>query len=235
MQAVADKITKRKEEIALLAQAYDYESASKSLASDRGDKEEELIAKKKAAESNYLSTPTAENKTALTEATNQLNEHRAATERLTNAREQYGKSLYDAYTKEMQATSGAIENSTKLYSVQQMMPDVVEHYTKALSGMQAQPLEKQRETFARLKGEIEQIVGDSCPDLQKAMDAAFKSRSPEAFKKNISEVMKTLKAAKIPAKDLEKILSSMGQNKNIKNIKGQYKELNKETQDLANR
>lgn len=234
-QAVADKITKRKEEIALLKEAFDYESSTKTLENSRGKEEEDLIDSKRAAEQAYLADPTNANKTALTEATNQLNEHRAATERLINAREQYAKSLYDAYNAEMQTTQGAIESSTKLYSVQQMMPDVVEHYTKALSGMQAQPLEKQREIFARLKGEIEQIVGDSCPDLQKAMDMAFKSRSPEAFKKNISGVMQALKDAKIPAKDLEKILSSMGQGKNVKQIREQYKALGKETSDLAER
>lgn len=234
-QAVADKITKRKEEIALLKEAFDYESSTKTLENSRGKEEEDLIDSKRAAEQAYLADPTNANKTALAEATNQLNEHRAATERLVNAREQYAKSLYDAYNTEMQTTQGAIESSTKLYSVQQMMPDVVEHYTKALSGMQAQSLEKQRETFARLKGEIEQIVGDSCPDLQKAMDAAFKSRSPEAFKKNISGVMQALKDAKIPAKDLEKILSSMGQGKNVKQIREQYKALGKETSDLAER
>jgi hypothetical protein len=48
------------------------------------------------------------------------------------------------------------------------------------------------------------------------MDAAFKSRSADAFKKNISDVIKILKEAKIPAKDLERILSSMGQGKNVK-------------------
>lgn len=235
VQAVADKITKRKEEIDLLAEAFDYESSTRNLSSTREREESGLISNKREAEDSYLANPSAENKTALTEATNQLNEHRAATERLINAREQYAKSLYEAYNTEMKTTQGAIESSTKLYSVQQMMPDVVEHYTKALSGMQSQSLEAQRETFARLKTEIEQIVGESCPELQKAMDEAFKSRSAVAFKKNISEVMKILKSAKIPAKDLEKILSSMGQNKNIKNIKDQYKNLGKETKDLENR
>jgi hypothetical protein len=36
-----------------------------------------------------------------------------------------------------------------------MMPEVVQHYTKALAGMQSQPLKAQRETFARLKNELE--------------------------------------------------------------------------------
>ena len=234
-QAVADKITKRKEEIALLAEAFDYEQSTKSLENSRGKEEQDLIDNKKAAEQAYLNDPSNATKSSLTEATNQLNEHRAATERLVNAREQYAKSLYDAYNTEMQTTQGAIESSTKLLNIQEMMPEVVQHYTKALAGMQSQPLETQRETFARLKDELEQIVGDTCPDLQKAMDAAFKSRSADAFKKNISGVMKALKEAKIPAKDLERILSSMGQGKNVKQIREQYKALGKETTDLANR
>jgi hypothetical protein len=36
-----------------------------------------------------------------------------------------------------------------------MMPEVVQHYTKALAGMQSQPLETQRKTFVRLKDELE--------------------------------------------------------------------------------
>ena len=232
VQAISDKIVKRKEEIALMREAFDYEASTKSLESTRGREEQDLINTKKQAESAYLSDGTAENKTALTEATNQLNQHRVTTERLVNAREQYAKSLYSAYTVEMQTTSGAIEQSTKLYSVQQMMPDVVEHYVKALAGMQSQPLETQRETFARLKNEIELIVGDSCPSLQQALDAAFKTRSADAFKSNVSGVMEALKEAKIPAKDLEKILSSMGQGSNVKKLRENYTALNKDTKNL---
>lgn len=116
-QAVADKITKRKEEIALLAEAFDYEQSTKSLENSRGKEEQDLIDNKKAAEQAYLSDPSNATKSSLTEATNQLNEHRAATERLVNAREQYAKSLYDAYNTEMQTTQGAIESSTKLLNI----------------------------------------------------------------------------------------------------------------------
>jgi TP901 family phage tail tape measure protein len=116
-QAVADKITKRKEEIALLAEAFDYEQSTKSLENSRGKEEQDLIDNKKAAEQAYLNDPSNATKSSLTEATNQLNEHRAATERLVNAREQYAKSLYDAYNTEMQTTQGAIESSTKLLNI----------------------------------------------------------------------------------------------------------------------
>jgi hypothetical protein len=83
---VADKIAKRKEEIALLAEAFDYERSTKSLENTRGKEEQDFIDKKKAAEKAYLSDPSNTTKSSLAEATNKLNEHRAATERLVNAR-----------------------------------------------------------------------------------------------------------------------------------------------------
>jgi hypothetical protein len=88
------------------------------LENTRGKEEQDLINRKKTAETTYLEDPTNSNKSDLTQITNELNQHRATTERLVNAREQYAKSLYSAYTVEMQTTSGAIEQSTKLYSVQ---------------------------------------------------------------------------------------------------------------------
>ena len=232
-QSIADIITKRKEEIDLLATSFDYDESSKGISKDREGKEKELIQAKKDAEQAYLENGNNETKKALGAAVSELREHQMITEQLTNSREQYAKSLYDSYVLEMESTSGSIEKSEKLYNLQSLMPEVVDHYTHALAGMQSSgSLEKQRETFLKLKNEIEIIVGDSCPELSAALNKAFSSRSPEAFKKNLDEVMKTLKNTSIPAKDLERILRQMGQGKNIRSLKKLYEDLQREQEKL---
>jgi hypothetical protein len=48
----------------------------------------------------------------------------------------------------------------------------------------------------------------------------------------MDELMAKLKDAKIPAQDLEKILTKLGQGKTVKTIKNGYKDLGKATEDL---
>ena len=232
-QAVADRITKRKEEIDLLRQSFDYDSASKDLSNTRGSEEENLIANKKTAEQNLLSNNTPENAAALEAATEQLNKHRVITEQLVNAREQYAKSLFESYNNEMQASDGQIEKSTKLLELQNLMPEAVDKYSRALNNIHKKgSLTEQRQKFGKIKNEIEAIAGDSCPQLTKSLERAFTSKTSTDFKNNIREVINQLRNGKIPAKDLEKILSKMGQKSNVKNIRDQYQNLNKDSETL---
>ena len=234
LQVLADKVTKRKEEIDLLQQAFNYDAASKDLSSQRGTEEEALIANKKTAEQNYLNDPSADNSQALENATKQLDEHRAATERLTNAREQYAKSLYEAYTKEMEVTNGSIEKSTEAKNIQELMPEVVQRYSNKLNQLKEHgTFEKQRTEFAKIKKELELITKDSCPALQKALDKAFSSKTSKEMTNRLGNVIDVLKSGKIPAKDLEKILSKLGQGTNINNLKNSYRDLNKDTTALT--
>lgn len=232
-QAIADKITKRKEEIALLSEAFDYASATKDLSNTRGGEEEKLIAAKKNAEANYINDDSKGNKQAYTQAVAELNEHRLATERLMNAREQYSSALYDSYVAEMAAHEGSIEKSTQVLNLQSMMPEMVDHYTHALAGLQSSnDLQHQKQTFSEIKNEIELIVGDSCPALSAAMDKAMSMKTPEAFKKGLSGVISALKESEISGKDLEKILKKMGQGASVTKIKKSYKDLAKEMEQL---
>ena len=112
-QAIADKITKRKEEIALLATQFDYEQATKDLENIRGKEEESLRARRAAADAGE---PIHEGDTseALTQA---ILKHSAATDNLRAARESYTSSLYESYAAEMKATQGNIANSKEEYNI----------------------------------------------------------------------------------------------------------------------
>ena len=229
-QAVADKITKRKEEIALLATQFDYEKATKDLEDARGREEEALRARRAAADEG---NPMREGDTseALTQA---ILKHSAATDNLRSAREAYTSALYESYAAEMEATQGNIANSQKEYEIAQLMPGVLEEYASKMESIvkSKKAFSTQIDSFRTIKQEIDLIVGDSAPALSKALSKAVDSKTPTELAKNMKKVQQVMQKAKIPASELEKILRKFGQGKNVGNLISQYKNLSKEQEEL---
>ena len=229
-QAIADKITKRKEEIALLATQLDYEQATKDLDSVRGREEEALRARRAAADEGK---PIQEGDTSanLTQA---ILKHSAATDNLRAARESYTAALYESYTAEMETTNGNIANSQKEYEITKLMPGVLEEYSSKMESIvkSKKSFNTQIDGFRKIKTEIDLIVGDSAPALSKALSKAVDSKTPKELAANMQKVSQTIKKTKIPAAELEKILRKLGQGKNVNKLISYYKALDKEQQEL---
>lgn len=229
-QAIADNITKRKEEIALLAEAFDYAGATKDVDNVRGKEEEALRARRAAADAG---APMQEGDTSekLTQA---ILKHSAATDNLRYARETYTSAVYESYVAEMEASEGNIANSEKEYNVAKLMPGVLEEYASKMDSIvkSKKSFETQIDSFRNLKQEIDLIVGESAPALSRALSKAVDSKTPKELAANMEKVKRAMKTAKIPAADLEKILRKMGQGKNVDDLVRNYKKLGKETQEL---
>ena len=228
-QAIADKITKRKEEIALLASQFDYEKATQDLDNVRGKEENELLARRMAADKGepIKAGDTSES------VTKEILKHSAATDNLRSAREAYVSALYESYTVEMEVTKGNIANSEKQYNITKLMPGVLEEYSSKMDSIAKgkKSFETQINGFREIKAEIDLIIGDSAPALSKALSKAVDSKSPKELHANMEKVKAAMKSAKISAADLEKILRRFGQGKNVGQIIAQYRNLEKE-QDL---
>lgn len=234
-QNLADKITAQKEALSLLAEEVDYESALRDLESQRAVEERALLEQRSAARDRMAANPS--DTSAVTDyetASAQLAEHRQKTDELTAAREAYTKALYDTYAARMQEQSQ--NPSAKLaeeISFWELMPSHMNNYRTALIQITKESDSGvQRKQFVEIQKEIETITKNSLPGLSVQMNKTFKAIGTKDFNKSMADLIKYLSKAKIPAKDLEKILGKLGQGKNVNTLKKNYKTLGNDLERL---
>ena len=247
-QALADRIVKQKEaidltreEIRIKQEALIAEGSSgkafEITGKDRDKEEEDLIEAKNAANAAFLASRTNEHKDALNQAKAALEEHRRATEDAAYASEQFATKLAESYAKEMEATEGNIRHSQAIVSVS----DVLEPYGEKLDKISRQyanhksSIPDVQAAVNALGSEIRSVVGDSMPELDRALEQVAGAASKNELNSALDGLREALQKAQIPAKDLEKILTKLGSGKTVSAIKSDYQKLNKETALLAKR
>lgn len=234
-QALADSITAKQEELKLLAQEMDYENALRDLENQRASEEKALLEERAAARDKMAQNPSDTGAVEDYEAASaKLAEHRQKTDELTAAREAYTKALYDTYAAraQEQAQNPTAKLSEEI-SMWQLMPEHMNNYRNALINITKESDSgAQRKMFVEIQKEIETVTKNSLPELSKQMNNTFKKIGTKDFNKAMAELIKYLQKAKIPAKDLEKILGKLGQGKNVNNLKKNYKTLGNDLERL---
>lgn len=236
-QTIADQITKRKEEIKILSDAeksFNEDAAVSDLEEQRGKEHQNLLDRRRAAQAG---NPLEEGDT-LESLNAQIIQHSQLTDSLIASKKAFGEAAYEAYAKEMEATNGVIDNSNKVITAYDLLGDQATEYWYVLNDLneftwsEPEQFEEQLEMFDNVKSTISQLVGDSFPELDQALNGMAIPTNIVELRDQIAEVQQTLMQASIPASDLEKILRKMGQGKNISALRNNYKQLTKEQKEL---
>ena len=234
-QSLADSVQAHKDKISSLQEEWDLTAAINNAGKNR-DKEETTLNKialnKKAT---YLENPTGANLGAYNEATKQLNAHRVATEEALLTFERYITILQQGYGTEMEATKGVISHSEAMINVSSVLDGYIEKVEVLGDSLRSKKssFTEVKNEIAELKSQVELASGGSLPELTAAFDRALRAGNSKQLSSALQEIETQLKNAQIPAKDLEKILTKLGQGKTIASLQKEYKNLNKSTKDLT--
>ncbi len=237
---LAEKVDKRKESIDALTQEFDVEQAVAQADLNLNERELELIEAKKEAQAIFLANRNSENRDSYQQAIANLEQYREHIEETTAAFSSYSEALYQAYVNVLRQNEGQVSGIQATIEAK----DAFEQYIVSLENLEASiqttgnapgVIVKTGETLQALQEDLEQLIGNDLPNVDKAFEKAFQTTSPAALKKAIQDIIKELNSTQIPAEKLEKILVKLGQGNNIKNLKLEFKTLGKELEDLKNK
>lgn len=235
--AAAKVVDEQRKKIESTKQAWDFEKTEKVAEKDRGAEEQDLMNNLAAKKAAYKENSSEENLGAYNAALQELRAFQAGTDEARFTLEKYSTTLQQAYTEQMEFTQGTIENSSAFIDVSGILSGYSEKLqdlsTRLSSGNMG--FVETKNAVESLRSEFQMATGNSLPEFASLFDKISIAANGAQLDAAIQELITKLTEAKIPAKDLEEILTKLGQGKTVKSMKQDYEEYGKAVNDAKDK
>lgn len=215
---------------------FDEEKAESIVEKDRGGIEQTLRDDYLRRRDAYQTNMSSENLHALKESETALFSFANNSERARGIFDNFLNTLKNGYDMEMRLNQGNIELSSSTLAVGNAFAD----YTSDLTNLQAS-LNNGEISFKQVKNsmiDLEsqlKLASGGIIDFSKEFAKIQTAGNNKQLSSAIDELIKKITSAQIPAKDLEKVLNKLGQNKYTKNAVQGYDELRQKIQQVQNK
>ena len=215
---------------------FDEEKAESIVEKDRGGIEQALRDDYLRRRDAYQTNMSSENLHALKESETALFSFANNSERARGIFDNFLNTLKNGYDMEMRLNQGNIELSSSTLAVGNAFAD----YTSDLTNLQAS-LNNGEISFKQVKNsmiDLEsqlKLASGGIIDFSKEFAKIQTAGNNKQLSSAIDELIKKITSAQIPAKDLEKVLNKLGQNKYTKNAVQGYDELRQKIQQVQNK
>ena len=225
VQATADKVTKYQENIDILMDSINAETAVSDLEQMRVGHLKELIAAEEAAAQNYANNKTAKNRQEYEEANTALQNYRETTKNLASDQTLLVEALMKAYEQFLLLKNGMKTFGESSIAIGEVLDGVNGRLTKIGS---KDNFKEMRISVADLKKEFRQLGLSDIPEVEDAFSACLKAGNTKQLKAEIEKLKIVLKNVKIEGIDLKELLEKMGESKQVKQLEKEYSNLGKQ-------
>ena len=204
----------------------DMDEAEKVAGATREAEETSLKKKFDKKREIYQQTGSEEDLTALIAAKEAWTSHMDATEKARYSLESFMGISKQAYDAEMQATQGHIASSDAVVNVSKAFDGYIEDLNKMLTTLDPTKISETKNALVDIESALEMASGGVF-DFKEDFANLYVATDQAELASGLHTLIEKLKQAEIPAQDLEKILSKLGQGDYVKSLNSGYDNVNK--------